>query len=111
MQKKTTHSSGETNIYFSSIINNISPYFSIEDPNSKIILSLCYTDKNENLGSFSQNGQQTSDSSILSLPYLQTGFCDIHFLSCTKNSFLQDLYLHKIIIPSPFIFLLLSNRK
>ena len=69
-----------------------------------------YVDKESELESVSIN-DKISDSSILSLPYLKTGFCDISFHQCTENSFLQNLYLHKIIIPSPFIFILLSNRK
>ena len=108
---KTIHSGREITIYLSSFINNISPYFSMANTNSKIILTLCYIDKTESeLGSISQNENQTSDSSILSLPYFQTGFCDISFHHCTENSLFHNLYIQKIIIPSPFIFLLLSKR-
>ena len=105
---KTIYSRGNANIYFSSFVNNISPYFSFYTQEPKIILSMCYTDKETELGSISQNENQISDSSILSLPYLQTGFCDISFYQCTENSFLQNFYIHKI-ISSPFIFLLLSK--
>ena len=107
------HSQGETNIYFSLFMNNLSPYFSVENSNSKFILCFCCIDNPAQIESsaISQNENQITDSSILSLPYLKTGFCDIsfHYCHCTENSFLQNLYLHKIIIPSPFIFLLLSN--
>ena len=76
---KTIYSIGETNIYFSLFIKNTDPYFHPHDKNSKIILSMCYIDKDTNLGSVSINkNDKISDSSILS---------------------------------SPFIFLLLSNKK
>ena len=111
---KTIRSLGETNIYHCSVLNNISPYFSIPNSDSKIILSMCYTDKKDTeLGSVTQNENLISDQFIHSLSFIETGKCVNHFYycHCTENSFLQNLYLHKIIIPSPFIFLLLSNRK
>ena len=75
---------------------------------------MCYTDKTESeLGSVSQNENQILDQFIHSLSFIETGKCVNHFYywNFTENSFLQNLYFHKIIIPSPFIFLLLSNRK
>ena len=106
----TIYSNGKTNIYFSSIINNNEPCFGISETESKITLSMCSTDKTE-LSTVSINGQQITDSSLLSLPYIHTGFCDIsfHYCHCTENSILPNLCIHKIIIPSPFIFLLLSK--
>ena len=72
------------NIYFSSIINNTDPYFDISG-NSQIILSMCFVDKTDrNLGSVSINDEITN-SSILSLPYLKTGFCDISLLSMHRK--------------------------
>ena len=109
---KTIHSLGETTIFHCSILNNGNPCFHIEDAKSKISLSMCYTDKPD-LGSISQNDNQISEQFIISLSFYQTMFCANHFCHCeyTKNSFLQNLFIHKIIIPSPFIFLLLSNKK
>ena len=109
----TIHSKGETILYHCSILNNVSPYFSLETAESKNILSMCYLDKESGLGSVSQTENQISDQFIHSLSFIETGKCVNHFYQrhCTENSLLQNLYIHKIIIPSPFIFLLLSNRK
>ena len=100
---------GETNIYLSSFVSNGDPYF-LTNANSTIILSMCYTDKSD-IGSATRNSEQSVDQFILSLPFHQTMACLNHFNHCTENSLLRNLHIHKIIIPSPFLFLLLSNRK
>ena len=109
---------GETTIYFSSFINNNYPYFYTENTNSKIILSMCYTDKQDTeLGSFSISGDHNSNQFIILFSFYETGQCVNHFhqyqyqCHCTEHSILRNLYLHKIIIPSPFIFLLFTNKQ
>ena len=106
---KTIYSKGETDISLSLLINNAIPYLFPGDATSKISLFFCNIDETESESFTNEN--QITNQFILSLPHLQSGFCAIRFNYCTENSFLQNLYIHKIVIPSPFIFLLLSNKK
>ena len=105
---RTIYSKGETNMFYCSILNNRSPCFYSTNQNLKIILTMCYSDEKDSVSITKEQ-----DQFILSLPFFFTGLCDnnIYHCHCTENSFLQNLYIHKIIIPSPFIFLILSNRK
>ena len=109
--KETILSGGETTLIHCSILNNSDPYFFIDDESSKIILVMCYEDKPDSEFSFvSTNGNQISIQFIHSLPFYGTGKCGINLKQCTEKSYLENLLISKIIIPSPFIFLLLSKQ-
>ena len=102
----------EATLYHCSIIHNGNPCFYTSYENSKIILKICYQDDLSTLsvlGTVSETEKQ--EKFIHSLPFYVANKCALNFYQCTENSFLRNLYIHKIIIPSPFIFLILSNKQ
>ena len=79
---------------------------------TNIVSQICYHDESSTSSGFGTISEtEKQEEFIHSLPFYVRNNCVLTFYKCTENSFLQNLYLHKIIIPSPFIFLLLSNRK
>ena len=108
---KTLFSLGETTLYHCSILNNGNPCFYTADENSTILLKICYRDDFSSTDFISVSETEQQQQFIHSLPFYATNKCAISFSHCTENSFLQNLYIRKIIIPSPFLFLLFSNGK
>ena len=108
----TIYSEGETTFYHCSILNNGNSCFFLQNDKSTIELISCsFDNKTTGSGTISQIINQISDSFILSLSFHETMFCANNIYHCehTENSFLQNIFLSKRIIPSPFIFLLLSK--
>ena len=107
MQTITTNA--DTNIFQSSIINNINPFFYITKVQSKITLTECNTDTSQIESSLSIIQLETTNPFIVALTFIWTGKCNnlfALFVSTKKcPTLMKNIFIHNPIVNYLFVLI------
>ena len=106
---QTITTNSETNIFQSSIINNIDPFFYQTNPESKITLTDCNTDISQIESSQSITQIEITSPFIVALTFIGTGKCNnlfALFVSTKKcQTAMKNIFIHNAFLNYLFVFI------